>query len=33
MRLNCVVNREIQASGFKGPIPSSISILSNLTEL
>jgi hypothetical protein len=33
IHLNCVVNRDIQASGFEGPIPSSISILRNLTEL
>lgn len=28
-----VNDRDIQASGFEGPIPSSISILKNLTEL
>ena len=33
IHLNCIVNRAIQASGFEGPIPSSISLLSNLTEL
>ena len=33
IHLSCVVNREIQASGLQGPIPSSISGLSNLTEL
>lgn len=33
MSLNRVVNREMQASGFEGPIPSSLSVLNNLTQL
>ena len=33
IHLNCVANREIRASGFEGPIPSSISVLSDLTDL
>ena len=28
-----VIDREIQGSGLEGPIPSSISVLKNLTEL
>jgi hypothetical protein len=32
--LGCfIIDREIQGSGLEGPIPSSISVLKNLTEL
>ena len=31
--VHCVFDREIQGSGFEGPIPSSISMLNNLTQL
>ena len=33
INLNSFADREIQASGFEGPIPSSLALLHNLMEL